>query len=264
MSFIDEKQMVVSPVDLYLDWKGKDEDGFFSYYDKEAAENVKYKIGKCAIINIWFCVKGFNEGLNTSIYSNKIWAWDEEVIVKSKWDILARWMWKEIRDEVSWFWGSIHKVITMFDTSNWKIIEMYLKWQAGWGIIDKETKKNIWWGFTAIEKALKNIMNIADSKYPTLIFNEAKLIKGKAFSYNVPEFKLTEEFLNKEETETYLENIKTFNEYRADLKANTGNKVENTEEKSNKPVSESFATDDDAKEVFWKEETKDDFDEIPF
>jgi len=261
MSFIDEKQMAISPVEIYLDWKGKESDGYFSQYDKEELKNIKYKIGDCAIINIWFCVKGFNENLNSSIYSNKIGKWDEEVVVKSKWDILAQWVWKDIRDAVSWFWWNIHKVITMLDTKNWKIIEIYLKWQAGWGIVDKETKKNIWWGFTAIEAKLKRAMNIADSQYPTIKFKEAKLIEGKAFNYNIPEFELTNNFLKESEVITYLEAIKEFNEYRAELKANKTQKKQEVAEKADEPKSESFATNEDAENVFGGDE---DLSDIPF
>lgn len=244
MSFLDEKQAIVSPIDLYLDWKGKESDWFFSYYDKETQENVKYKIGKCSIINIWFVVKGFNENLNTSIYSNKIWNWDENVIVKSKWDILAQGIWKEIRDQVSKFWGNIHKAITLLDVTNNKIIEIYLKGQAWWGIIDKDTKKQIWGWFTTVEKASLEKMNIVDKEFPLIEFSEAKLVKGKAFKYNVPEFKVIDKLLNKEEVETYISACNTFDEYKKALNSNKKDKP------ATEPVSESFATAEDWNDVF--------------
>lgn len=253
MSFADAKPVVASPIELYLDWKGKDSDGFFSSYNKEAWVNEKYELGKCAIVNIGFTVKWFNEAMNTSVYSNKIAAWDEEVIVRSKWDVLAQWMWKDIRDQVSGFWGSIHKAITLLDLWTGKLIEIYLKWQAGWGIIDKETKKNIWWGFTDVEAKAKRKMNVADKVYPIIVFVSPKLIKGKAFSYNVPEFDVLEdEILEGEQINKYLEVCKTFDDYKI---AATANKNTKKEAPIDTPVSESFdkpgdVTTDDIEMIF--------------
>lgn len=258
MSFIDSREAIVSPIDLHLDWKGKESDGVFTYYDKELQENIKYKIGKCTIVNIWFTVKGFNENLNTSIYSNKIGNWDEEVIVKSKWDILAQWLWKDIRDIVSNYGGNIHKAITLFDITNNKLIEIYLKWQAGWGIVDKDTKKRVWWGFAQVEDEALIKMNAVDNKFPIIEFSEAKLIKGKAFNYNVPEFKTTEDFLAEENIGRYKEVCSEFDEYKKALNKNKAEKK--TEEKKTEPVSESFetATSEDANDIF------DDWADIPF
>jgi len=77
-----------------------------------------------------------------------------------------------------------------------------------------------------VETNLKKAMNVVDSKYPTLYFKGKKTISGKAFNYNVPEFEVTGEFLNKVDIEKYIESIELFNKYKEDLKKNISTKKE--------------------------------------
>lgn len=252
MSFLDEKTVVSSPVDIQLNWKGKDSDWFFTSYSKETQENTKYDIGRSAIVNIWFMVKWFNEQLNNAVYSNKIDRWDEKVVVRAKWDILAEWLWSEIKDKVSWLWGSIHKVVTLLELSTWKLVEIYLKGQAGWWIVDKETKKTVWWWFWEVEMKVKRWMNVVDWVYPAIEYYWVKLIKGKAFNYNVPEFIVSDELLSEKEWVDYINACGKFNDYKKAL---------NEAKKTEKPVDAKTAT-----EIFDEAFIAEDIDDgsIPF
>jgi hypothetical protein len=62
----------------YLNFRGASDAGHFEYYDKEAGENVKYKLTNLKVTDVCYTVKGFDEESNSAIYSNDIKNFKEE------------------------------------------------------------------------------------------------------------------------------------------------------------------------------------------
>ena len=64
---------------IYLKWKGSSDDGMFTYYDKEAAENKTFDLKEFTITEKpCFTVMGWDEDNNSAIWSNDITNFKDE------------------------------------------------------------------------------------------------------------------------------------------------------------------------------------------
>ena len=66
-----EKSVSSNPTSKYLEWKSNDK--AFSYYDKEAGQNVKVELPlKFVFLQHYHTVKGWNDASASGIYSNEV------------------------------------------------------------------------------------------------------------------------------------------------------------------------------------------------
>lgn len=123
----------------YLQFKGASDAGFFSYYDKEKAENVKFLLKEVAVTKVCYTVKGWDDLSGSAIYSGDIEKWDEELTVRSGGGTLATGVYKDIKEDIIASWAKIH--IKIVGVQDWEEISLALKWLNFFQL--SETLKNM-------------------------------------------------------------------------------------------------------------------------
>lgn len=95
---------------IYLKWNGGDDAGYFTTYDKEKWENVKFKLGDFNIVDVCYTISGWDDSNNCHIYSNDIKSFvDENFTVRSaKGGAIAEGKYKEIKEEINDKWAKLH------------------------------------------------------------------------------------------------------------------------------------------------------------
>jgi len=107
-----EKSVSSNPTSKYLEWKSNDK--AFSYYDKEAGQNVKVELPlKFVFLQHYHTVKGWNDASASGIYSNEVfYIGSEPMTVRSfKGGVLAEGLYKDIKSNIVNAGGKYHRSV---------------------------------------------------------------------------------------------------------------------------------------------------------
>lgn len=167
-----EKSTSSNPTSKYLDWKSNDKS--FSYYDKEAGENVKVDLPlKFVFLQHYHTVKGWNDASQSGIYSNEVYyIGSEPMTVRSfKGGTIAEGIYKDIKQDITNAGGKYHRsVYVMLEDGS--IANLSFK-----GAVVRE-----WSDFMESSK------NLVDNQW--IEVNSAKDQKKGSIKYSTPEFTL--------------------------------------------------------------------------
>jgi hypothetical protein len=189
-----EKSVSSNPTSKYLDWKSNDKS--FSYYNKEAAENVKVGLPfKFVFLQHYHTVKGWNDASNSGIYSNEVYyIGSEPMTVRAfKGGVIAEGIYKDIKPAITNAGGKYHRsVYVMLEDGS--IANLSLK-----GAVVKE-----WSDFMEDNK------NLLDNKWVEI--NSAKDQKKGSIKYTTPEFTLGANLTAKESSlaDSVASELKTY------------------------------------------------------
>jgi hypothetical protein len=155
-----------------LDWKSNDKS--FSYYDKEAGENVKVDLPlKFVFLQHYHTVKGWNDASQSGIYSNEVYyIGSEPMTVRAfKGGTIAEGIYKDIKQDITNAGGKYHRsVYVMMEDGS--IANLSFK-----GAVVRE-----WSDFMEANK------NLVDSQW--IEVKSAKDQKKGSIKYSTPEFTL--------------------------------------------------------------------------
>lgn len=170
ISHTNEAPKSANPTSKYLEWKSNDKS--FSYYDKEAGENVKVELPlKFLFLQNYHTVKGWNDASESGIYSNEVfYIGSEPMTVRSfKGGVIAEGLYKDIKPTITAAGGKYNRSIyVMLEDGN--VANISLK---GSGVRQ-------WSDFMEANK------NIIDNQWiEVLTSNDEK--KG-SIKYSTPEF----------------------------------------------------------------------------
>jgi hypothetical protein len=107
-----EKSTSSNPTSRYLEWKSNDK--AFSFYDKEAGQNVKVELPlKFLFLQNYHTVKGWNDASSSGIYSNEVYyIGSEPMTVRAfKGGVLAQGLYKDIKTAIVNAGGKYHRSI---------------------------------------------------------------------------------------------------------------------------------------------------------
>lgn len=189
-----EKSVSSNPTSKYLDWKSNDKS--FSYYNKEAGENVKVGLPfKFVFLQHYHTVKGWNDASNSGIYSNEVYyIGSEPMTVRAfKGGVIAEGIYKDIKPAITNAGGKYHRsVYVMLEDGS--IANLSLK-----GAVVKE-----WSDF------MENNKNLLDNKWVEI--NSAKDQKKGSIKYTTPEFTLGANLTAKESSlaDSVASELKTY------------------------------------------------------
>lgn len=167
----NEERRSSNPTSKYLEWKSNDKS--FSYYDKEAGENVKVNIPlKFVFLQHYHTVKGWNDASASGIYSNEVYyIGSEPMTVRAfKGGVLAEGLYKDIKTDIVNAGGKYHRSIYVM-LEDGSIANLSLK-----GAAVRE-----WSDFMETNKS------IVDGNW--IEVNTAKEQKKGSIKYSTPEFK---------------------------------------------------------------------------
>jgi len=167
-----EKSTSSNPTSKYLDWKSNDKS--FSFYDKEAGENVKVGLPlKFVFLQHYHTVKGWNDASQSGIYSNEVYyIGSEPMTVRAfKGGTIAEGIYKDIKQDITNAGGKYHRsVYVMLEDGT--IANLSFK-----GAVVRE-----WSDFMEANK------NLVDNQW--IEVNSAKDQKKGSIKYSTPEFTL--------------------------------------------------------------------------
>lgn len=167
-----EKSTSSNPTSKYLDWKSNDKS--FSYYDKEAGENVKVDLPlKFVFLQHYHTVKGWNDASQSGIYSNEVYyIGSEPMTVRAfKGGTIAEGIYKDIKQDITNAGGKYHRsVYVMLEDGT--IANLSFK-----GAVVRE-----WSDFMETNK------NLVDNQW--IEVKSAKDQKKGSIKYSTPEFTL--------------------------------------------------------------------------
>ena len=167
-----EKSTSSNPTYKYLDWKSNDKS--FSYYDKEAGENVKVDLPlKFVFLQHYHTVKGWNDASQSGVYSNEVYyIGSEPMTVRAfKGGTIAEGIYKDIKQDITNAGGKYHRsVYVMMEDGS--IANLSFK-----GAVVRE-----WSDFMEANK------NLVDSQW--IEVKSAKDQKKGSIKYSTPEFTL--------------------------------------------------------------------------
>lgn len=112
ISHTNEAPKSANPTSKYLEWKSNDKS--FSYYDKEAGENVKVELPlKFLFLQNYHTVKGWNDASESGIYSNEVfYIGSEPMTVRSfKGGVIAEGLYKDIKPTITAAGGKYNRSI---------------------------------------------------------------------------------------------------------------------------------------------------------
>lgn len=167
-----EKSASSNPTSKYLEWKSNDKS--FSYYDKEAGENVKVDLPlKFVFLQHYHTVKGWNDASQSGIYSNEVYyIGSESMTVRAfKGGTIAEGIYKDIKQDITNAGGKYHRsVYVMLEDGT--IANLSFK-----GAVVRE-----WSDFMEANK------NLVDNQW--IEVKSAKDQKKGSIKYSTPEFTL--------------------------------------------------------------------------
>lgn len=165
-----EKSVSSNPTSKFLSWKSNDKS--FSYYDKEAGENVNLELPfKFVFLQHYHTVKGWHDASQSGIFSNEVYYIGSETMnVRSfKGGAIAEGLYKDIKVDIVNAGGKYHRsVYVMLEDGT--IANLSLK-----GAVVKE-----WSDFMDSNK------NLVDAQWVEV--NSAKDQKKGSIKYSTPEF----------------------------------------------------------------------------
>ncbi len=112
ISHTNQAPKSANPTSKYLEWKSNDKS--FSYYDKEADENVKVELPlKFLFLQNYHTVKGWNTASESKIYSNEVfYIGSEPMTVRSfKGGVIAEGLYKDIKPTITAAGGKYNRSI---------------------------------------------------------------------------------------------------------------------------------------------------------
>ena len=112
ISHTNEAPKSANPTSKYLEWKSNDKS--FSYYDREAGENVKVELPlKFLFLQNYHTVKGWNDASESGIYSNEVfYIGSEPMTVRSlKGGVIAEGLYKDIKPTITAAGGKYNRSI---------------------------------------------------------------------------------------------------------------------------------------------------------
>lgn len=167
-----EKSTSSNPTSKYLEWKSNDKS--FSYYDKEAGENVKVDLPlKFVFLQHYHTVKGWHDASKSGVYSNEVYyIGSEPMTVRAfKGGTIAEGIYKDIKQDITNAGGKYHRsVYVMMEDGS--IANLSFK-----GAVVRE-----WSDFMKANK------NLVDSQW--IEVKSAKDQKKGSIKYSTPEFTL--------------------------------------------------------------------------
>jgi len=167
----NEEQRSSNPTSKYLEWKSNDKR--FSYYDKQAGQNVAVDLPlKFVFLQHYHTVKGWNDSSASGIYSNEVfYIGSEPMTVRSfKGGVIAEGLYKDIKNDLVTAGGKYHRSIyAMLEDGT--IANISLK---GAGVRE-------WSDFMEANKSL------VDGNW--IEISSAKQQKKGSINYSTPEFK---------------------------------------------------------------------------
>ena len=189
-----EKSTSSNPTSKYLDWKSNDKS--FSYYDKEAGENVKVDLPlKFVFLQHYHTVKGWNDASQSGIYSNEVYyIGSEPMTVRAfKGGTIAEGIYKDIKQDITNAGGKYHRsVYVMLEDGT--IANLSLK-----GAVVRE-----WSDFIEANK------NLVDNRW--IEVKSAKDQKKGSIKYSTPEFTLGANLSSKDsaQADSVASELKTY------------------------------------------------------
>lgn len=184
-----EVTKTTNPTSKFLEWKSNNKS--FSFFDKEAKQNVEVKLPLTFIVlEEYHCIKGFSDSDQTGIYSNEVLQiGTEELEVKTfKGRIIAKGLYKDIKGAVNSAGGNYHKSIYAV-TKEGELINISLKGAAvsKWSkLVEKGAWKRLSDEWVTIESAEDHKKGMVKYSTPNFVFNtslsdaELKMVQAKA------------------------------------------------------------------------------------
>lgn len=209
-----ELQKNTNPAKKFYKWNG--EHMKFSYYVKETKENVLVDLPFRFVTlgRPLFCVKGFNEKLNTGLYSNEVRSVKDEMTVRyfdKNQPIIARGIWADVKEKADVVGGRYHLSIYGYDLENKEIINIDVK---GNGIGE--------WG----ELFKRNSSRLADEIVIVKGYKDGK--KG-IVKYTYPTFEL-ERSISDDELDEVIDALEILKKYQSEyFKSNKIDDLDNSE-----------------------------------
>ena len=112
ISHTQEKSTSSNPTSKYFEWKSMDKQ--FSYYDKEAGENVKVDLPlKFVFLQHYHTVKGWNDASQSGIWSNEVYYISSEpmTVRAFKGGTIVKGIYKDIKDDITKAGGKYHRSV---------------------------------------------------------------------------------------------------------------------------------------------------------
>lgn len=180
ISHTSQESKSSNPTTKYLEWKSNDK--AFSYYDKEASQNVKLELPlKFLFLQHYHTVKGWNDASESGIWANEVfYIGSEEMTVRAfKGGEIASGLYKDIKAKVNSAGGRYHRSIYIM-LEDGSLANLSLK---GAGV--KE-----WSDFMEANK------NLVDNQWVEV--NDAKDAKKGSVKYSTPNFTIGKNLSAKE------------------------------------------------------------------
>ena len=172
ISHNQEKSTSSNPTSKYFKWKSMDKQ--FSYYDKEAEENVKVDLPlKFVFLQHYHTVKGWNDASQSGIWSNEVYyIGSEPMNVRAfKGGTIVKGIYKDIKEDITRAGGKYHRsVYVMLEDGT--IANLSFK-----GAVVRE-----WSEF------MKNNQSLVDNQWVEI--KSAKDQKKGSIKYSTPDFAL--------------------------------------------------------------------------
>lgn len=108
----NEKSTSSNPTSKFLSWKSNDKS--FSFYDKEAGENVKVELPlKFVFLQHYHTVRGWNDASQSGIYANEVYYIGKEpmTVRAHKGGVIAEGTYSQIKQDVLNAGGKYHRSI---------------------------------------------------------------------------------------------------------------------------------------------------------
>jgi len=134
-----------NPAVRFLEWKAKE--GYFSYYDKGAGENIKVELPiRFAFLEHYHAVRGWDDKSNSRLFSNEVLRiGQQELVVRSFGDgVIAQGLYTDIKPIIIGRGGKYHRSIYVM-TEEGEIYNIQVKGAASavWSDFYKENKSSI-------------------------------------------------------------------------------------------------------------------------
>jgi len=109
----EQSQKAGISIDKYYDWKGAQDAGVLSAWDKEAGENVTLDTAEFIVLSDTYAIKGWSEKAGARIYSNEISSFqNEDFKVRCGDQTLIEGKYADIKSKIGEMGAKLHVVVT--------------------------------------------------------------------------------------------------------------------------------------------------------